>query len=102
MKRHYLTAAAITLFACGGAGDMAEYDRVVADASRCTAGDACVIAGGVHPCRCRAAIRSDAATLVEAAVDRAECPEGPERLFCPELSEPRCDGSRCLADHADP
>jgi hypothetical protein len=75
------------------------YDDVVTEARRCSAGDACVIAGGVRGCRCAVAVRASAKQRVDSAAKEAAC-EQVERLYCPPLSNPRCEKSVCIATPA--
>lgn len=75
----------------------ATYDEIVARAGRCTAQQACAIAGGVRGCRCPAAVRASTKQAVDDAAQAARC-EQVERLFCPPLRNPRCEREVCVAD----
>ncbi|MEJ7733768.1 MAG: hypothetical protein WKG00_31805 [Polyangiaceae bacterium] len=87
--------ALLALLGCG-ARELEEYDDAVVEGARCTGGDVCVMAGGIDPCRCPAAVRSDAAAALAAVAERTQCPEGtPEGLSCPEVVEARCVSSIC-------
>jgi len=87
--------ALLALPSCG-ARVLEEYDDAVVEGARCSGGDICVMAGGIDPCRCPAAVRSDAAAGVAAVAERTQCPEGiAERSSCPEVVEARCVSSIC-------
>jgi hypothetical protein len=73
------------------------YDEIVSGARRCTAQEACAIAGGVRGCRCPAAVRASTKQAVDEAARAASC-EQVERLFCPPLRNPRCEREACIAD----
>jgi len=98
--------AAAVWATCGAAGpgkpeatpaSLAAYDAAIADARRCAGEERCVIAGGVKGCRCRVAVRSYALEAVDRAARMASCPQV-ERLYCPPLTNPRCESGRCVAD----
>ena len=73
------------------------YDEIVSGARRCTAQEACAIAGGVRGCRCPVAVRASTKQAVDDAAQAASC-EQVERLFCPPLRNPRCEREVCIAD----
>jgi hypothetical protein len=73
------------------------YDDIVFGARRCSAQDACAIAGGVRGCRCPVAVRASTKQAVDAAAAAASC-EQVERLYCPPLRNPRCEREACIAD----
>jgi hypothetical protein len=75
------------------------YDDLVTEARRCSAGDTCVIAAGVKGCRCPVAVRASEKQRVDNAAKEAVC-EQVERLYCPPLSNPRCEKSVCIATPA--
>jgi hypothetical protein len=76
---------------------IADYDRIVADAMRCTPEEPCTIAGGVKGCRCPSAVRASEAQRVSVAAKGATCPQI-ERLYCPPLRAPHCNDGRCAAE----
>lgn len=80
---------------------IADYDRIVAEAKRCTADEPCIVAGGVKGCRCPTALRASQAQRVSAMAQGAMCPQI-ERLYCPPLRAPRCIDGRCAADVNSP
>jgi len=73
------------------------YDEIVSGARRCTAQEACAIAGGVRGCRCPVAVRASMKQAVDQAAQAASCDQV-ERLFCPTLRNPRCEREICIAD----
>ena len=75
----------------------ATYDEIVSGARRCSAQDACAIAGGVQGCRCPVAVSASRKQAVDEAARAASC-EQVERLFCPPLRNPRCEREACIAD----
>lgn len=76
---------------------IADYDRIVADATRCAADEPCAVAGGVKGCRCPTSVRASEAQRVSAAAQGATCPQI-ERLYCPPLRAPHCNDGRCTAE----
>ena len=95
-KRLFPLIALLALLGCGGARELEEYDDAIIEGARCSGGEVCVMAGGIDPCRCPAAVRADAAAGIAAIAARTQCPEGgPERLSCPEVVEPHCVSSLC-------
>jgi hypothetical protein len=76
------------------------YDEIVSGARRCSAQEACAIAGGVRGCRCPVAVRAGTKQAVDDAAQAASC-EQVERLFCPPLRNPRCEREACIADQVE-
>lgn len=80
---------------------IADYDRIVAEAKRCTADESCIVAGGVKGCRCQTAVRASEAQRVSAMAQSITCPQI-ERLYCPPLRAPHCIDGRCAAEIVSP
>lgn len=105
-RMHVVSALAITLIAAVAAysgstesADLRGYDDLVSRARQCGADDRCVVAGGVKGCRCAVPVRAEERGHVDDAAHRSQCAQV-ERLYCPQLSAPRCEKGLCTADES--
>ena len=94
-----LVAAAATYSGSTASAELRAYDDLVSQARRCGANDRCVVAGGVKGCRCAVPVRAEERGRVDDAAHVSQCAQV-ERLYCPQLSAPRCEKGLCTADES--
>lgn len=90
-----LLVAGLLLAGCGGVSS-AELVRIVEESRPCSAGDACVLAGGSR-CTCATAVNASQQERVDEAADEVDC--GSKMVECQECLAPSCVGGLCACAH---